>query len=152
MKILAAMILAAGLMACSYQTSETYRISETGKKLAIEHAVVTSSREVTVTEDSDISKNWYGPIAGAALAGAAADVGGASDAIVIGAVVVGLGLAYLIEEYADTRKGHEYILRNDETGEEFAVVVSVKDDAQLLPPDTSVRIIGSGPYRRVEQE
>ena len=140
------------LAACSYESSGTYRASQTGQKLDVEYAVVQSSREVTVTEDSDIEKNWYGPVAGATIAGVAANVGGAQDAIVLGAAVVGLGLGYLIEEAADTRKGHEYILRNSETGEEYALVVSVKDGAKPLPPGTPVRIIGSGRQLRIEQE
>jgi outer membrane lipoprotein SlyB len=102
-------VLAIGLVACSYPASQTYRASETGKKLEVEHAVVVSSREVTVTEDPDVNKNWYGPLAGATVGGVSATAGGASDAIVIGAAVIGLGLGFLIEEAADTRKGHEYI-------------------------------------------
>ena len=49
-----------------------------------------SSREVAVTEDSDVEKNWYGPVAAATVAGVAANVGGAQDAIVLGAAVVGV--------------------------------------------------------------
>ena len=152
MRNLVTIVMALALSACTYESSGTYRASQTGQKLRVEYAVVESSREVTVTEDTDIEKNWYGPIAGATLGGVAADVGGAQDAIVLGAAVVGLGLGYLIEEAADTRKGHEYILRDSETGEEYALVVSVKDGAKPLPPGTPVRIIGSGRQLRIEQE
>ena len=152
MKVLATFMTAFALLACAYETSDTYRASQTGQKLKVEYAVVQSSREVTVTEDSDVEKNWYGPVATATIAGVAADVGGAQDAIVLGAAVLGLGLGYLIEEAADTRKGHEYVLRDNETGEEYALVVSVQDSAKPLPPGTPVRIIGSGRHLRVEQE
>jgi len=146
------MFVALTLSACTYESSETYRASQTGQKLRVEYAVVQSSREVRITEDTDIEKNWYGPVAGATIAGVAADVGGAQDAIVLGAAVVGLGLGYLIEEAADTRKGHEYVLRNSETGEEYSLVVSVQAGAEPLPPGTPVRIIGSGRQLRIEQE
>jgi outer membrane lipoprotein SlyB len=127
MKIFPIIVLAVALVACSYESSDTYRASETGQKLSVEYAVVQSSREVTVTEDTDVEKNWYGPVATATVAGVGANVGGANDAIVFGAAVLGLGLGYLIEEAADTRKGHEYILRDSETGEEYAIVVSVQE-------------------------
>jgi outer membrane lipoprotein SlyB len=152
MKIFAIIIAAVALVACTYDSSGTYRTSETGQKLSVEYAVVQSSREVTVTEDTDMEKNWYGPVAAATIAGVGAEVGGAQDAIVFGAAVLGLGLGYLIEEAADTRKGHEYVLRDSETREEYAIVVSVQDGAKPLPPGTAVRIIGSGRHLRVEQE
>jgi outer membrane lipoprotein SlyB len=152
MRVLAIIMTAVVLVACTYESSETYRASQTGQKLHVEYAVVQSSREVTVTEDSDVEKNWYGPVATATIAGVAADVGGAHDAIVLGAAVLGLGLGYLIEEAADTRKGHEYVLRDSQAGEEYAIVVSVQDGAKPLPPGTSVRIIGSDRHMRIEQE
>ncbi len=152
MKTIATMIFAAALFACTYQTTDTYLVSETGKRLPVEYAIVVSSREVTVTEDPDVSKNWYGPVAGATLSGVAAQTGGASDAIVLGAAVIGLGLGYLIEEAAETRKGHEYVLHDEQTDEQFAIVVSVDDGAELLAPGTPVRIIGKGGYQRVERE
>jgi outer membrane lipoprotein SlyB len=144
-------VLALGLAACSYPTSQTYRASETGRKLEVEYATVISSRAVTVIEDPDAKKNWYGPIAGATVGGVSASAGGASDAIVIGAAVIGLGLGFLIEEMADTRKGHEYILRDEKTGEEFALVVQAVSDAEPIPPGTRIRIVGTGSYRRVER-
>jgi outer membrane lipoprotein SlyB len=149
MKIFAIIIAAVALVACTYDSSGTYRASETGQKLSVEYAVVQSSREVTVTEDTDMEKNWYGPVATATIAGVGANVGGAQDAIVFGAAVLGLGLGYLIEEAADTRKGHEYVLRDSETREEYAIVVSVQDGAKPLPPGTAVRIIGSGRHLRM---
>ena len=152
MRILAFVFLAIALFACTYESSGTYRASQTGQKLRVEYAVVQSSREVTVTEDTDVEKNWYGPVATATIAGVGADVAGAHDAIVLGAAVVGLGLGYLIEEAADTRKGHEYVLRNSETGEEYALVVSVPEGAKLLPPGTPVRIIGSGKQLKIERK
>lgn len=152
MRVFAVLVMAVALVACTYESSGTYRASQTGQKLRVEYAVVQSSREVTVTEDTDVEKNWYGPVATATIAGVGADVAGAQDAIVLGAAVLGLGLGYLIEEVADTRKGHEYILRDSETGEEYALVVSVQDGARPLPPGTPVRIIGSGGGLRVEQE
>jgi outer membrane lipoprotein SlyB len=152
MKFVAAIVLAVAVFGCTYQSSETYRASQTGQKFRVEYAIVQSSREVTVTEDSDVEKNWYGPVAAATIAGVGADVAGAQESIVLGAAVVGLGLGYLIEEAAVTRKGHEYVLRDSETGEEYALVVSVKDGAELLPPGTPVRIIGSGSQLRIEQE
>lgn len=145
-------VFAIAVTACTYETSDTYRASQTGQKLQVEYAVVQSSREVTITEDPDIEKNWYGPVAAGTIAGVAADVAGAQEAIVLGAAVIGLGLGYLIEEAADTRKGHEYILRNNQTGEEYAIVVSVKDDAKLLPPGAAVRIIGTGRQLRIEED
>jgi len=152
MKFLAAILAIITLAACAYESSTTYRASQTGQKLHVEYAVVQSSREVTVTEDTNVEKNWYGPVATATIAGVGADVAGAKDAIVLGAAVLGLGLGYLIEEAADTRKGHEYILRDSKTGEEYALVVSAPNDAKPLPPGTPVRIIGSGPHMRIEQE
>ncbi len=152
MRVFAVLVMAVALVACTYESSGTYRASQTGQKLRVEYAVVQSSREVTVTEDTDVEKNWYGPVATATIAGVGAGVAGAQDAIVLGAAVLGLGLGYLIEEVADTRKGHEYILRDSETGEEYALVVSVQDGARPLPPGTPVRIIGSGGGLRVEQE
>ena len=149
MKTLAITVAAVALAACTYESAGTYRASETGQKLAVEYAVVQSSREVTVTEDAEVEKNWYGPVAAATVAGVGAEVGGAQDAIVFGAPVLGLGLGYLIEEAADTRKGHEYVLRDSETGEDYAIVVSVRDGAKPLPPGTTVRIIGSGRHLRV---
>lgn len=152
MRVLAVIATALALAACSYESSDTYRASQTGEKLRVEYAVVQSSREVTVTEDTDLEKNWYGPVATGVIAGVAADVAGAHDAIVVGAAVLGLGLGYLIEEAADTRKGHEYVLRDSESGEEYAIVVSVPDGAEPLPAGSRVRIIGSGGELRVEQE
>lgn len=150
LQLVAALIVL--LVGCTFESSDTYRASQTGQKLQVEYAVVQSSREVTITEDPDIEKNWYGPVAAGTIAGVAADVAGAQEAIVLGAAVIGLGLGYLIEEAADTRKGHEYILRNNQTGEEYAIVVSVKDGATLLPPGTPVRIIGTGRQLRVEED
>jgi len=152
MKVFAAILVVIAVTACAYESSTTYRASQTGQKLRVEYAVVQSSREVTVTEDTDVEKNWYGPVATATIAGVGADVAGAKDAIVLGAAVIGLGLGYLIEEAADTRNGHEYILRDSKTGEEYALVVSVPNGAKPLPPGTPVRIIGSGQHMRVEQE
>lgn len=152
LRVLATVVLGIALFGCTYESSETYRASQTGQKLRVEYAVVQSSREVTVTEDPDLEKNWYGPVAAATIAGVGADVAGAQEAIVLGAAVIGLGLGYLIEEAADTRKGHEYVLRDSETGEEYALVVSVKDGAKPLPPGTPVRIIGTGSQLRIEQE
>jgi outer membrane lipoprotein SlyB len=76
---------------------------------------------------------------------------GARDAIVVGAAVIGLGLGFLIEEAADTRNGHEYILRDDNSEKQFALVVQTTSGSQPIAAGTRVRIIGSGRYRRVEQ-
>jgi outer membrane lipoprotein SlyB len=71
-----AVALVFGLVACTYPTSETYRASETGKPFEVEYAVVMASRRVTVVEDTDATKNWYGPIAGATIGGVSAAIGG----------------------------------------------------------------------------
>ncbi len=152
MKVLAMAIAVVALFGCTYGSGDTYRVSETGRKLQVEQAIVLSSRQVTVTEDPGFENNWYGPVAGATVAGVGADIAGAESAIVLGAAVIGLGLGYLIEEAADTRAGHEYVMRDSETGEEYAIVVAAKDGAQPLPPGTAVRIIGSRGSLRVEPD
>lgn len=146
------LLLILALAACSYRSSDTYRVGETGRKLDVERAVILSSREVVVTDDSDVQNNYYGPIAGGTIAGVGSSVAGAPGAIVLGAVVLGLGLGYLIEEAAETRTGHEYVLQNPDTGKEYALVVSAPSGAELLPPGTAVRVVGSRDYTRLERD
>ena len=53
MRALAAIVVVV-LFGCTYESSETYRASQTGQKLHVEYAVVQTSREVTITEDPDL--------------------------------------------------------------------------------------------------
>ena len=55
MRALAAIVVVV-LFGCTYESSETYRASQTGQKLRVEYEVVQSSHEVTVTEDPDLEK------------------------------------------------------------------------------------------------
>lgn len=142
------------LAACAFRSGTTYAPDETGSVMRVEQAQVMSSREVVIAGlDSKQAAGW-GTVVGATIAGAAAYGITEADnpagvAITIIAAVVG-GLAGLAaEERRETRRGAEYILR-DESGKTFAVVQSHGGGETIYPAGTAVSLIhGSRGYVRV---
>lgn len=61
------------------------------------------------------------------------------------------GLAGLAaEEFRETRRGAEYILRDDQSGETMAIVQSLGRREEIYQPGTDVSLIyGRGGYYRV---
>jgi outer membrane lipoprotein SlyB len=122
--------------------------------MRVEPARVVSSREVLISGLDNQQAAGWGTIVGATIAGAAAyGLTGADNpagvAVTIIATVVG-GLAGLAaEERRETRRGAEYILR-DQEGETIAVVQSLGSGEEMHPPGTDVSLIyGTRGYVRV---
>jgi outer membrane lipoprotein SlyB len=137
--------IAAILEACAIQSGTTYAPGETGTVMRVESAQIMSSREVLISGlDSKQAAGW-GTVVGATLAGAAAYGLTEADnpagvAITIIAAVVG-GLAGLAaEERRLTRRGAEYILR-DQGGETIAVVQSLGSGEAIHQPGSEVSLI-----------
>ena len=146
--------VAAMLEACAFRSGTTYSPEETGTVMGVEQARVVSSREVLIAGLDDKQAAGWGTAVGATIAGAAAygitkANNPAGVAITIIAAVVG-GLAGLAaEERRETRRGAEYILR-DESGKTFAVVQSLGSGETIYPAGTGVSLIhGSRGYIRV---
>lgn len=122
--------------------------------MRVESAEIAASREVLIAGLDDKQAAGWGTVVGATIAGTAAYGITEADnpagvAITIIAAVVG-GLAGLAaEERRKTRRGAEYILR-DEAGKRFAVVQSLGPGEAVYEPGTSVSLIyGSRGYVRV---
>ena len=146
--------IAGMLEACAFRSGTTYSPDETGTVMAVEQARVVSSREVLIAGLDDKQAAGWGTAVGATIAGTAAygitkANNPAGVAITIIAAVVG-GLAGLVaEERRETRRGAEYILR-DEGGKTFAVVQSLGGGETIYPPGTGVSLIhGARGYVRV---
>lgn len=153
-KMFAAAAIVAILEACAFQSGATDSPSETGTVMRVESAHVVASRPVLISGlDNEQAAGW-GTVVGATLAGAAAyGITGADNpagvAVTIIAAVVG-GLAGLVaEERRETRRGIEYILR-DQHGETIAVVQSLGSGEESQRPGSDVSLIhGSHGYVRV---
>jgi outer membrane lipoprotein SlyB len=150
---LAAVVLAAllALGACANQTSETYSAAETGEIMTTARAVVLSSRKVHI-EGGETGA--YGPAVGAAAGGAGGFYNGggsgADSAIIAGhRAQVGAGLGYAAEEFADSREGIEYVLRDDATGRTITVVQNAASGEIPIPPGTRVLLQRGDRYVRV---
>jgi len=142
------------LEACAYQSGTTYAPSETGAVMRVEPAQIVSSREVVISGLDNSQAAGWGTVVGATIAGAAAyGITGADNpagvAVTIIATVVG-GLAGLAaEERRQTRRGAEYILR-DQDGATIAVVQSLGSGEPIHQPGTDVSLIhGTRGYVRV---
>lgn len=153
-RLVAVLGIAAMLEACAFQSGTTYSPAETGAVMRVESAEIVASREVLIAGLDDKQAAGWGTVVGATIAGATAYGITEADnpagvAITIIAAVVG-GLAGLAaEERRETRRGVEYILRDD-TGKRFAVVQSLGSAATIYEPGTSVSLIyGSRGYVRV---
>jgi outer membrane lipoprotein SlyB len=146
--------IAAMLEACASQSGTTYSPGETGTVMRVESAQVISSREVLISGLDNKQAAGWGTVVGATLAGAAAYGLTEADnpagvAVTIIALVVG-GLAGLaVEERRETRRGTEYILR-DQRGETIAIVQSLGSGEEIHQPGANVSLIyGSRGYVRV---
>jgi outer membrane lipoprotein SlyB len=153
-RIFAATVTVAMLEACAFRSGATYSPSETGTVMRVESANVVSSRPVLIAGLDDKQAAGWGTAIGATIAGAAAYGITEADnpagmAITIIAAVVG-GLAGLAaEERRETRRGAEYILR-DQNDETIAIVQSLGSGEAIYQPGTSVSLIyGSRGYVRV---
>jgi outer membrane lipoprotein SlyB len=153
-RLFAVVGIAAILEACAFQSGTTYAPGETGTVMRVESAQIISSSEVLISGlDSKQAVGW-GTVVGATLAGAAAYGLTEADnpagvAVTIIAAVVG-GLAGLAaEERRETRRGAEYILR-DQGGETIAVVQSLGSGEAIYQPGSEVSLIyGSRGHVRV---
>jgi outer membrane lipoprotein SlyB len=152
--MLAVVGIAALLEACAVQSGTTYSPSETGTAMRVESAQVISSREVLISGLDNKQAAGWGTVVGATIAGAAAYGLTEADnpagvAVTIIAAVVG-GLAGLAaEERRETRRGAEYILR-DQDGERIAVVQSLGSGEAIHQPGAEVSLIyGSRGHVRV---
>jgi outer membrane lipoprotein SlyB len=140
--------------ACAFQGGTTYAPGETGTVMRVETARVVSSREVLISGLDNTQAAGWGTVVGATIAGAAAYGLTEADnpagvAVTIIAIVVG-GLAGLAaEERRQTRRGAEYILR-DQDGETISVVQSLGSGEAIHQPDADVSLIyGARGYVRV---
>jgi outer membrane lipoprotein SlyB len=144
-KLVAVIGVAALLQACAVPGGTVYAPGETGRVMRVEPAEVVSAREVTVSGLDDRQAAGWGTLVGATIAGSAAYGITRADnpagvAVTIIATVVG-GLAGLaVEERRRTRRGAEYILR-DETGRTVAVVQSLRAGETIYAPGTEVSLI-----------
>jgi outer membrane lipoprotein SlyB len=153
-RLIAAVAIAAALEACSHPSVTTYTPSETGTLMRVQDARIVSSRAVAISGlDNEQAAGW-GTAIGAAIAGTSAYGITKADnpagvAITVVAAIVG-GLAGLAaEEYRETRKGAEYILRDD-SGKTSAVVQSLGSGEKIFSPGTRVSLIyGARNYVRV---
>ncbi|WP_119461245.1 hypothetical protein [Rhodospirillaceae bacterium SYSU D60014] len=146
-----ALVAPLGLAACATQTGATYSATEVGAVMATTPAVVLTSREVHI-EGGDTGV--YGPALGAALGGTGgfygAGAGGTDSAIFAGlGALIGGGLGYAAEEFADARRGIEYVLRDSTTGQTITVVQTATRSEALLPPETPVLLQEGDGYTRV---
>lgn len=148
----AAMLAAAlGLGACANQTGATYSATEAGTVMATTPAVVLTSRNVRI-EGGETGA--YGPALGAALGGTGGFyTGGGSgtdSAIFAGlGALIGAGLGYAAEEFADSRDGIEYVLRDAATGRTITVVQNAAAGESPLPSGTRVLLQRADRYVRV---
>jgi outer membrane lipoprotein SlyB len=144
-RLVAVIAVAALLQACAVPGGTVYAPGETGRVMRVEPAEVVSAREVTVSGLDDRQAAGWGTLVGATIAGSAAyGITGADNpagvAVTIIATVVG-GLAGLaLEEQRRTRRGAEYILR-DETGRTVALVQSLRAGETIYAPGTEVSLI-----------
>jgi outer membrane lipoprotein SlyB len=144
-KVFAAVGIVAILEACAFPSGVTYSPSETGTAMRVESAQVVSAREVLISGLDNKQAAGWGTVVGATLAGAAAyGITGADNpagvAVTIIAAVVG-GLAGLAaEERRETRRGTEYILR-DQHGQMIAVVQSLGASEAIQQPGSDVSLI-----------
>jgi outer membrane lipoprotein SlyB len=144
-RLVAVIAVAALLQACAVPGGTVYAPGETGRVMRVEPAEVVSAREVTVSGLDDRQAAGWGTLVGATIAGSAAyGITGADNpagvAVTIIATVVG-GLAGLaLEEQRRTRRGAEYILR-DETGRTVALVQSLRAGETIYTPGTEVSLI-----------
>ena len=119
-KLVAVIGIAALVQACAFRTGTTYSPSETGAVMRVEPAQIVSSREVRISGLDNRQAAGWGTVVGATIAGTAAygitraDNPAGVAVTIIADVVVGLaGLA--AEELRQSRRGAEYVLR-DEAG------------------------------------
>lgn len=153
-RVVAVIGIAAIAAACAFPSGTTYSPGETGTVMRVEAARVVSSREVLISGLDDRQAAGWGTVIGATVAGATAYGLTEADnpagvAITVVAAVLG-GLAGLAaEERRQTRRGAEYILRDD-GGETIAVVQSLGSGEPIHPPGAGVSLIhGSRGYVRV---
>jgi len=152
--LLAAVGIAAMLEACAFQSGTTYAPSETGTAMRVESAQVISSREVLISGLDNKQAAGWGSVVGATVAGAAAyGLTGADNpagvAVTIIAAALGSLAGLVVEERRETRRGAEYILR-DQGGETIAIVQSLGSGEDIHQPGADVSLIyGSRGYVRV---
>lgn len=154
-KTIALIGIAVILNACAYRSGTTYSPNETASIMRVESAEIISSREVVISGLDNKQAAGWGTAIGATLAGTAAygltkTDNPAGVAITIAAVVVG-GLAGLAaEEFRETRRGAEYILREPD-GEAMAIVQSLGRNEEIYSSGTDVSLIYGprGHYRVV---
>jgi outer membrane lipoprotein SlyB len=144
-KLVAVIGIASLLQACAFPSGTTYAPGETGRVMRVEPAQVVSSREVLVSGLDDRQAAGWGTVVGATIAGSAAygitraDNPAGVAVTIIAAVVGGLaGLA--VEERRRTRRGAEYVLR-DEAGRTIALVQSLGAGETIFGPGTEVSLI-----------
>lgn len=139
------------LNGCAYRSGTTYSPSETASLMRVKSAQIVSSREVVISGlDNKQAAGWGATLAGTAAYGLAEADNPAGVAITIAAAVVG-GLAGLVaEEFRETRRGAEYILREPD-GETLSIVQSLGRKEEIYPSGTDISLIHGprGHYRVV---
>ncbi len=152
--VVAVIAIATLAPACSHRGGSTYAPGETGTVMRVEQAEILSSREVLISGLDNQQAAGWGTAVGATVAGAAAyGLTGADNpagvAVTIIAAIVGGLTGLMVEERRETRRGAEYILR-DESGQRIAVVQSLGSGEPIYPPKTPISLIHNpGGYVRV---
>lgn len=144
-RAIAILLIGGSLAACAAPGASTYAPGEAGSVMRVDSAEIVSAREVKISGLDNQQAAGWGTVVGATVGGAAAyGITGADNpagvAVTIIAAVVG-GLAGLAaEELRETRRGAEYILR-DESGERFAVVQALGSGDPIYASGTPVSLI-----------
>lgn len=138
------LVAALAVAGCATPTSSRYGGEEVGKPIETSRGTVVASRVVDVSGETTMA----GPAAGAALGAAGMGIGVQSGwAALIGAVL-GAGVGYATQQWANDREGIEYVVQLED-GRTVTLVQNRGDDEVPLQGGTSVLVQVSGSYTRV---
>lgn len=132
------------LAGCGHSTSSTYESADVGRTIETTRGQVISSRPVNIAGETNV----VGPAAGAALGGAGAAGATGSGWITIIGAVVGAGVGYAAQQFADSRDGIEYIVQMED-GRTVTLVQNKESGEVPLANGTPVLVQISGKYTRV---
>lgn len=137
--------------ACSAQRPGLYQADGTAAASGPRDAVVLESRQVEVADPDSNYENFSSAISASAASALFADCLATGDAVTAVAAFTGFTVGWAIEDLDDrSYPGHEYVVKDKQTGEVFTLVqVNTTPNAWLLPPGTDVTVVGPSSLARV---
>jgi hypothetical protein len=137
--------------ACSTQRPGLYQTDGTAAVSGPRDAIVLESRQVEVADPDSNYENFSSAVSASASSALFADCLATGNAFTAAAALTGFTVGWAIEDLDDrSYPGHEYVIKDKQTGEVFTVVqVNTMPNAWLLPPGTNVRVVGPSSLARV---